>query len=337
MLDTSFTHAESRAETHSGLIDSLYAFIVDRGDLVGALGRIMNAAQVDGLRLCRCGRGGEMVLAVLGAVDETAHPDTVHKITGPTDADGHRLELCLFAHDAGRRLALESFDGLLLHLNRAIALSSRLETADVERTLGSELLGRLSIGTVFLDAERRVVAMTGAADDLVGRGDGLQLRAGMLTATCGNEDRVLQNAIRQAIDACGGDETTVLQIQRRGDDRTLGVVVQPVARGDRTGGIVCSVLIRDGEAANEPQVDILRRLFELTPAEAVLTSILSMGHTLDEASEELAISRNTARAHLRSIFSKCGINRQTELVRLVLGSVAMLGCNPLSRPQSRVA
>jgi DNA-directed RNA polymerase subunit F len=38
----------------------------------------------------------------------------------------------------------------------------------------------------------------------------------------------------------------------------------------------------------------------------------------------LNIKRNTARAHLRSIFSKTGVRRQTELVRIFLNSVAWL-------------
>nr|MDT0253635.1 LuxR C-terminal-related transcriptional regulator [Endozoicomonas sp.] len=53
--------------------------------------------------------------------------------------------------------------------------------------------------------------------------------------------------------------------------------------------------------------------------------ILANGLTLDETAEELGISRNTARAHLRSIFSKTGVTRQTMLVRLILKSVATLG------------
>lgn len=47
--------------------------------------------------------------------------------------------------------------------------------------------------------------------------------------------------------------------------------------------------------------------------------------SLEEAAEALGIKPNTARAHLRSIFSKTGVRRQTELVRLFLNSVAWLG------------
>ena len=48
------------------------------------------------------------------------------------------------------------------------------------------------------------------------------------------------------------------------------------------------------------------------------------GASLEEVAEELSIRRNTARAHLRAIFSKTGVRRQTELVRILLNSVAPL-------------
>jgi DNA-binding CsgD family transcriptional regulator len=45
---------------------------------------------------------------------------------------------------------------------------------------------------------------------------------------------------------------------------------------------------------------------------------------LDEVAAALGMSRNTARAHLRSVFTKTGISRQSALVRLILKSVASL-------------
>jgi DNA-binding CsgD family transcriptional regulator len=52
---------------------------------------------------------------------------------------------------------------------------------------------------------------------------------------------------------------------------------------------------------------------------------LANGLSLEEAAEAIGIRRNTARAHLRSIFSKTGVRRQTELVRIFLNSVVLLG------------
>jgi len=53
--------------------------------------------------------------------------------------------------------------------------------------------------------------------------------------------------------------------------------------------------------------------------------LLTNGLTLEEAAEESGISKNTARTHLRAIFSKTGVTRQATLVRILLGSVVPLG------------
>ena len=70
----------------------------------------------------------------------------------------------------------------------------------------------------------------------------------------------------------------------------------------------------------------LAQLFGLTPAEALLASELARGYSLDEAAGHLNVSRNTARSQLQSIFMKTGVNRQGELVRMLLSSAAALSC-----------
>ncbi|MDI3258717.1 MAG: LuxR C-terminal-related transcriptional regulator, partial [Sinobacteraceae bacterium] len=71
--------------------------------------------------------------------------------------------------------------------------------------------------------------------------------------------------------------------------------------------------------------ELVRRLFGLTRMEAQLALLLAEGYTLDEAAEKMDVRRNTARTHLRSIFCKTGVTRQTMLVRLMLNSVLTLG------------
>ena len=83
-----------------------------------------------------------------------------------------------------------------------------------------------------------------------------------------------------------------------------------------------AVFIRDPRHQPAPSHELVRRLFGFTSAEVALALLLTNGLTLDEAAAELNIRKNTARAHLRSIFSKTGVTRQTMLVRLLLNSVA---------------
>ncbi|MHC4050465.1 helix-turn-helix transcriptional regulator [Bradyrhizobium sp. 25ACV] len=66
-----------------------------------------------------------------------------------------------------------------------------------------------------------------------------------------------------------------------------------------------------------PDPALIGQAFDLTPAESRLTALLATGASLASASEHLRISRETARNHLKSIFSKTGAHRQSELVTLV--------------------
>src|SRR5207244_1495094 len=109
-----------------------------------------------------------------------------------------------------------------------------------------------------------------------------------------------------------------LALSRTSGGRSLGILVQSLAPGDGGSGAnsgTVAVFIRDPESSTDVQGEFLRQLFDLSPAEAEVARQLALGLSLDEAASLLHIRRNTARAHLRSIFSKSGITRQADLVR----------------------
>jgi DNA-binding CsgD family transcriptional regulator len=63
--------------------------------------------------------------------------------------------------------------------------------------------------------------------------------------------------------------------------------------------------------------DLLRKLFNLTLTEVVLLSHLDQEVALPAAAEMMGISFETARSHLKHIFSKTGTNRQSDLLMLI--------------------
>lgn len=69
---------------------------------------------------------------------------------------------------------------------------------------------------------------------------------------------------------------------------------------------------------------VLRGLFKLTPAESRLARALLQHGGLEEAAQVIGISIGTARQELKSIFSKTGASRQSELLSL-LSRIAVLG------------
>lgn len=66
-----------------------------------------------------------------------------------------------------------------------------------------------------------------------------------------------------------------------------------------------------------PDPGLIAQAFDLTPAESRLAALLTSGLSIDAAAELLRISRETARNHLKSVFSKTGAHRQSELINLV--------------------
>jgi DNA-binding CsgD family transcriptional regulator len=68
---------------------------------------------------------------------------------------------------------------------------------------------------------------------------------------------------------------------------------------------------------NSPAPEMLQALFDLTPAEARVASLLIDGNTVDTISKTHAVSLNTVRTQLKSVFQKTGVDRQADLVSLL--------------------
>ena len=78
-------------------------------------------------------------------------------------------------------------------------------------------------------------------------------------------------------------------------------------------------------AQSGSNAEMLQSLFSLTHQEAAVVNKIVQGESLLSAATQLGISRNTARNHLQRAFEKTGVNRQSQLVRLVLSKRFRLG------------
>jgi DNA-binding CsgD family transcriptional regulator len=267
----------------------------------------------------------------LSELVESAHHMTT---TTVSELDGTRFTLWVFrerSRPAFNSEELSVCEMLVAHVRRSMELSQRIGANEIERTLYSNVIDRLCVGVVILDLTGRVVKCSHKAEEALAARDGLQLQAGKLRATSAKEDRDLQAAIKAAIQIANTGEAPSsrgLALTKVSGNRSLGVIVQPlqgVQRAGVTTAPTVAIYIRDPEANSDVESELVRQLFDLTPAEAAVARRLTAGLSLEDAANSLDISRNTARAHLRSIFSKSGITRQTELVRLMLNSAAVLG------------
>jgi DNA-binding CsgD family transcriptional regulator len=223
---------------------------------------------------------------------------------------------------------------LLPHLKRSIQLHARLDFLECERQLFAGTVNRMLLGMISFDQNGTILETNQEARRILTDKDGITLSGNNLVVHGSTEGRELQRMIKQALaPAPGGVQgpgvVEALAVTRPSGRSKLGVLVKAIPIGQWSESRhrpAAVVFLRDPESnAVQPSHELVRRLFELTRMEATLALLLAEGHTLDEAAEKMNVRRNTARTHLRSIFCKTGVTRQTMLVRLLLNSVITLG------------
>ena len=208
------------------------------------------------------------------------------------------------------------------HMVRSYGLSRKF--ADAQR-FSSDLIGALDRsdhGVFVLEADGRVRFANQVAERLVREGGPLRLAAGQLTAAQPDAARGLAALVRCATSPAAG--------QRRGGSmpipsplgaRPLSLTVAPLPPERvsvfelRASAIVW---VTDLEAGMTPPEQKLRALFGLTQAETRVALALFEGATPREAAAQLDVSFHTVRAQLARIFDKTGVNRQAELIRLMM-------------------
>lgn len=225
----------------------------------------------------------------------------------------------------------ELCERMVPHLQRAIQIHARLNRMESERALYAGAVDQLTVATVILDEQKRVLSRNSVAETILDDKDGLSVVEQVLQADNRGANEQLQQLVKDAVSAQISGETSMaraLRIPRPSGKADLGLVVRPIPASEWSEGQsspCVAVFISDPQMQEDSSRQLLAELFELTPAEANLAIKLARGLSLAEVSEEQNISQHTARAQLKSIFSKTAVTRQAELVRLVLKSVASLG------------
>ncbi|MBV0931725.1 helix-turn-helix transcriptional regulator [Marinobacterium weihaiense] len=225
---------------------------------------------------------------------------------------------------------------LLPHIRRALRINKQIDHSQKIESVYSRAISKLSIATLLIDEQGTVLDENIYARSIIDACDGLKIIGGRLEAVYPSDNKELKRLVKEAFDAALSGECQVLpgamSITRPSGEVSLGLVVEPIPVNKWSEGKstpIAMIYIRDAAGKLNANVDVARKLFGLTTAENALAFKLADGLSLEDAAEALSIKRNTARAHLRSIFSKTGIRRQTELVRVYVNSVAALGSDEL--------
>jgi DNA-binding CsgD family transcriptional regulator len=253
-------------------------------------------------------------------------------------ADGAHCSLRLTRSHAGR--GFDEADKALVrslvpHVRRSIGLWSRIETLHCDREVYAGTVERLALGCIALAESGEVLHINAEARRILALGDGLMMRRGVLEIPAAAEQAELRRLIQEAHQPMRNASNRIaaklaggMAVSRSAGRPAIAVMVRPAPQAlsirlPRRPHVV--LYLRDPLAEMAPPNEqLIRRVFGLTRAEARLAMRLTEGLSLDDAAEKLGMRLNTARTHLRSIFSKTGVSRQGLLVRLILRSLMAL-------------
>lgn len=213
------------------------------------------------------------------------------------------------------------------HLARAIHHYRQVQELTLETALYAQVLDRLGMASVLLDASAAILRENPLATALLQQSSQLTRQQSRLVFSDDGLQQRFRSALEQIVRQARYSAEPICQAFALGE---LHVLIKSVASDSSRKGSwfasgypVAVVLIGTG-AAPMPARDVLRQLFGFTEAETTLALLLASDMSIDEAAAKLGITRNTANTHVKALFVKCGVSRQASLVRLLTTCVAVL-------------
>ncbi len=212
---------------------------------------------------------------------------------------------------------------LLPHIMQAMKLNDYLW----QRAVIGDVLKQQPYGVLVVNKKGQLLFSNDLAKELLDKQDGLYLSGGILYASKAQVDGKLKDLIAGATSTLTSTKREpggLIAAPRSGNQLPLWAVVSPLRRKLRRvigqENEVVLIFVNAPEYVGELPNAMLRTLYGFTGAEQRLLRLILKGYRLNEASEELGISPNTTRTHMKHIYDKTGVERQVDLVRLFLTS-----------------
>jgi DNA-binding CsgD family transcriptional regulator len=210
----------------------------------------------------------------------------------------------------------QRLEALVPHLRIALRLFDRLAAGETEQQIYAGAIEQMAVGVILLDRKGKVIRLNPRASTILAERDGVALRGETILLDDPELGRQLQARLARPEE----EAPLTLRIERpsgRGD--LLLVIGSTHAPGHvaASGGPAAVLFLNDPVHAPRVSADAIRDLLGLTQSEATIAADIASGLSLADTAARLGISPNTVRAHLRAIFGKTGVKRQSQLVHLV--------------------
>lgn len=217
---------------------------------------------------------------------------------------------------------------LARHISQAIALYSRMVKTQRYLSTYQGALDSMAMGCILLDEQMKILATNDTADQFLADKTLLKIKQSMLQVGSASEHQCFRQLIasmQEELAQTGQMVVNTFSIDSSHSVAGIGILCRllPPAMTPDSGPML-ALFIADPDQPRLSNESLLAQLFGFTRSEARLALLLANGESLDEAAETLGVTRNTVKSHLGSAFSKMGVTRQGQLVKIILRSVASL-------------
>lgn len=214
---------------------------------------------------------------------------------------------------------------LLPHISRALEIKDRLELRELRGDTLAAGLNRAPFGLIVLNARGKLIEANATAEHVLRSEPAIFRDRDGLLRLQGNADSELRKWVLAGRPP-DNNRDGLIHVQRH-PRQPLSILVAPLPEAvpSWTGTNPRWILLLfDPERASELSLPLIAADLGISDREAQVAALLATGMDLQRAALRMGISRETARTHLKSIFSKTGLHSQAELVRRVMRSPAVL-------------
>jgi DNA-binding CsgD family transcriptional regulator len=220
---------------------------------------------------------------------------------------------------------------LFPHVRRSVLISQVLNN---HRRSEGELRGvvdALAAGVFVLGARGQILRSNAAGVALLGAGEVVAARGGVLKFAGAEADRALRDALRgaEAGSLALGGKGTSIPLRAPSGESYVGHIL-PVSEAAAEGALDApdgriAVFVNATHPELAPALETLARTYGLTAAESRVARALAEVGSTPVIARTLGVKVATVRTHLRSLFEKTGARRQVEIVSLLQGFASPFG------------
>lgn len=208
---------------------------------------------------------------------------------------------------------------LPLIVNHAVLLVQGQQKIALE-VFSQQLADQMCFGLFFLNEHCQLLWSNLAGKDILGTGDPLKEQNGHVSIRRRHENALMHAHVAKVCEepSLSFGNYMVMEAVHSGSLHPSLIHILP---GGGISGHACAlVMVFNPELSLERALMPVCHTLGLSPSESRLAIALSDGASLKEAARDLGIKEYTARTYLKQIFGKLRVQRQADLVRILLKS-----------------